>query len=256
MNSWCPGLRARRAKPPRLHKAGWRVLGYHAPMAGTGKKQKSPPRRQPVLDHIEKALWPLVEPIGSITPDPANVRQHSDRNLEVIKGSLSAFRQQKPIVVDGDGICRAGNGTLEAARALGWTHIAVARTKLTGAEAVAYAIADNRSGDPEIGSSWDAEGLSKQLAEIDLTEFDLGFDGDEIERITGRFDVDPVGPPTLPDGDRDHFQQMTFTLHDDQVEQVKAAVQAAKEAGPFVGENENSNGNALARIVEHYLGSR
>jgi hypothetical protein len=181
--------------------AGCRVLGYHAPMAETGKKQKSPPRRQPVLDHIENSLWPLVEPIGSITPDPANVRQHSDRNLEVIKGSLSAFRQQKPIVVDGDGICRAGNGTLEAARALGWTHIAVARTKLTGAEAVAYAIADNRSGDPDIGSTWEPEVLSRQIAGIVADGIDLngiGFLPDEIAALeVPEFDPGGADPTQL-----------------------------------------------------------
>ena len=59
--------------------------------------------------------------------------------------------------------------------------------------------------------------------------------------------------PQLPDGDGSGFQQMTFTLTDAQVLEVKNAVQAAKAAGPF-GEtgNENSNGNALARIVEAY----
>jgi len=46
---------------------------------------------------------------------------------------------------------------------------------------------------------------------------------------------------------------MTFTLHDDQVEQVKAAMEAAKSMGPFDSENENSNGNALARICETFL---
>ena len=59
----------------------------------------------------------------------------------------------------------------------------------------------------------------------------------------------------LPDGDRAPFQQMTFTLHDEQAETVKRALRAAQAAGPF-GEtgNENSNGNALARICEAYGG--
>lgn len=57
----------------------------------------------------------------------------------------------------------------------------------------------------------------------------------------------------LPEGDRAPFQQMTFTLHDEQVEQVKAAMEAAKAMGPFDSENENSNGNALARVCETFL---
>ncbi len=58
----------------------------------------------------------------------------------------------------------------------------------------------------------------------------------------------------LPDEDRAPFQQMTFTLHDEQAEQVRAALTAAKALGPFVDAlNENSNGNALARIAEIFL---
>ena len=72
----------------------------------------------------------------------------------------------------------------------------------------------------------------------------------------GQFDADEVDMPELPSGDREPFQQMTFTLADEQAEDVKRAMAAAKKAGPFEGSpNENSNGNALARIVEHYLGT-
>jgi hypothetical protein len=48
---------------------------------------------------------------------------------------------------------------------------------------------------------------------------------------------------------------MTFTLAAHQAETVRDALKAAKEAGPFVDTgNENSNGNALARICEAYSG--
>jgi len=59
----------------------------------------------------------------------------------------------------------------------------------------------------------------------------------------------------LPDEDRAPFQQMTFTLHDDQAETVREAMKAAKAIGAFIDTgNENSNGNALARICELFLG--
>jgi hypothetical protein len=58
----------------------------------------------------------------------------------------------------------------------------------------------------------------------------------------------------LPDGDRAPFRQMTFTLHDTQAEQVFDALKLAKAQGAFVDSpNENSNGNALARICETYI---
>ena len=58
----------------------------------------------------------------------------------------------------------------------------------------------------------------------------------------------------LPTEDRAPFQQMTFTLHDDQAATVRAALQAAREMGPFLETgNENGNGNALARICEVFV---
>src|SRR5438874_8509523 len=93
-------------------------------------------------------------PISSLHLDPANARRHPARNLDAIKASLARFGQQKPIVVDAAGICRAGNGTLAAARALGWATIRAVRTPLAGAEAAAYAIADNRTAEL---AEWDTD---------------------------------------------------------------------------------------------------
>ena len=96
--------------------------------------------------------------------------------------------------------------------------------------------------------------------DADGLDFDgMGFGDEEIELLVGG--VEAVGDDEwgdaldgLPEGDRAPIQTMTFTLHDDQVEQVKAAMAAAKGMGDF-GEtgNENGNGNALARICETFL---
>ena len=72
--------------------------------------------------------------IEELLHDPANVRKHDKRNIESIKASLQRFGQQKPIVVDGKGIVVAGNGTLSAARELGWIDISVVETKLEGTD--------------------------------------------------------------------------------------------------------------------------
>ena len=74
-----------------------------------------------------------------------------------------------------------------------------------------------------------------------------------IDGATTRDPADAFG--ALPDGDKQPFQQMTFTLHDSQADAVRRALDAAKDAGGFDGSpNENSNGNALARIAEAFLG--
>lgn len=77
----------------------------------------------------------------------------------------------------------------------------------------------------------------------------------ELQEQNGVFDIETKDVPALPTGDRAPFQQMTFTLHDTQVAEVKNAIAKAKHAGGFTGPNENSNGNALARVAEAYCGT-
>jgi hypothetical protein len=122
--------------------------------------------------------------IDKVLLDPANVRKHPERNLETIKASLSLHGQQTPIVIDKDWICRKGNGTVMAARALGWDTILAVRTTLTGAQATAYAIGDNRSSD--LGE-YDNEALAETLRALRVEEFDLGAIGyaeDEVDKLT------------------------------------------------------------------------
>lgn len=126
--------------------------------------------------------------VKTLTMDPANVRNHGDKNMKAIKASLSRFGQQKPIVVDANGIVVAGNGTLAAADALGWTEISTVSTELNGAEAIAYAIADNRTA--ELGD-WDTESLSKQLSALQLEADELleasGFSNAELAALVNKF---------------------------------------------------------------------
>lgn len=193
--------------------------------------------------------------IGELSPDPANVRRHPAENIEAIAASLRRWGQQKPVVVDGQNVVRAGNGTLLAARELGWTHLDVVRSELTGAEAAAYSIADNRTAEL---AEWEAEvhALVSQI-KLDLPDLDalaLGFVG--IAESIGQFDVVPVPPPNIPDGEKSPLGIMTFTVTERQREAVLSALSAAKESGPFEETgNGNSNGNALARIAEAYLGA-
>jgi ParB-like chromosome segregation protein Spo0J len=48
--------------------------------------------------------------MDTIAPDPANARLHPQANLDAIRGSLLAFGQQKPVLVDGRGVIVAGSG--------------------------------------------------------------------------------------------------------------------------------------------------
>lgn len=134
-----------------------------------------------------------VVPIDSVTLDPANVRKHNSRSIETIKGSLSRFNQQKPIVVDCKGVVRAGNGTLVAARELGWTEIRIVRSDLTGVELAAYSLVDNRSSEL---SEWDDDALALTLRALQDEDFDLdavGFTDAEVDALFGNGAGDDVG---------------------------------------------------------------
>ncbi len=144
--------------------------------------------------------------LASLVPDPANTRTHDARNIDSIKASLAAFGQQKPIVIDASNKVIAGNGTVAAAKALGWCDIAVVRTNLNGAEAIGYSIADNRSGEL---AQWDDAALAATLAALqndpDVDYLATGFSEDEIRELCSRANgtvdglVDPDDIPLPPD---------------------------------------------------------
>jgi DNA modification methylase len=134
--------------------------------------------------------------IETLSPDPANVRKHGQRNMDAIKASLRRFGQQKPIVVDAKGIVLAGNGTLAAARDLGWREIQIVRTELTGSQATAFGIADNRSAEL---AEWD-EKLADVLASLKAEDFpleEIGFDLDELEALKPEVKSDADAEPQI-----------------------------------------------------------
>ena len=110
--------------------------------------------------------------INSLTPDPANARKHDERNLKAITDSLKLFGQRKPLTVTPDSIVVTGNGTLEAAKSLGWTEIAIARTPVgwTWEQIRAWAIADNQTA---MLAEWDDKVLADQLLELDANGWEL-----------------------------------------------------------------------------------
>ncbi len=122
--------------------------------------------------------------ISSLVPDPANARKHSKKNLDAIKGSLAKFGQVKPIVVDGNNIVVAGNGTMAAAVSLGWDKLSIVRTHLTGPDAIAFALADNRTAEL---AEWDLETMGPILQSLKDIDFDLGsigFDETDLAKLT------------------------------------------------------------------------
>ena len=189
---------------------------------------------------------------ADLIPYVNNARTHSEQQVLQIAASIKEFGFNSPVLVDGENGIIAGHGRVMAAKKLGLDEVPTIELKhLTKTQKKAYILADNRLA---LNSGWDNDLLALELGELSDDGFDLdllGFDVDELE-IDG-FEADEVEMPELRSGDKEPFQQMTFTLHDDQVEQIKAACDIAKKMGEFDSLNENSNGNAHPRVCETFM---
>lgn len=105
-----------------------------------------------------KSLRRMLVPIAELTSHPGNPRVH---NLDALAASLERFGQRKTIAASADKVVTAGNGTMQAALKLGWTHLAVAvGEEETDADRDAYVLADNRTHD--LGG-YDTERLSAMV---------------------------------------------------------------------------------------------
>lgn len=142
-----------------------------------------------------------VIPIDDLTLDPNNARTHNQKNLDAIANSLQMFGQRKPLVITKELVIVAGNGTLEAAKQIGWKGLScVTVPDDWDTDTIkAYALADNRTAEL---ASWNSEILLGQLRELNTNDWsvtDLGFKGfdlktrDEIDtdlkEIGERFEV-------------------------------------------------------------------
>lgn len=100
-------------------------------------------------------------PLAELIPDPRNARKHDAKNLKAIAASLKRFGQRRALVVNrATKIIEAGNGVYLAAKKLRWKSIDVQFVEDDEAAALAFAIADNRTGDL---SQFDPDTLALQL---------------------------------------------------------------------------------------------
>lgn len=192
--------------------------------------------------------------VANLVPYARNSRTHSAEQVAQIAASIREFGFTNPLLIDERGGIIAGHGRLLAAQKLGFDEVpAITLQWLSDAQKKAYVIADNKLA---LNAGWDDEMLRVEFMELQEMGFDLELTGFSLDEIQGMdFDEgEEVGMPDLPDGDKEPFQQKTFTLHDEQAAVVDDAVTLAR-ANPLsdTGLNENSNGNALALICQQWL---
>ena len=192
-----------------------------------------------------------IRKVADLIPYANNSRTHSEEQVNQVASSIKEFGFTNPVLIEPDGGLIAGHGRVMAAQKLKLDEVpCIVLEGLTEAQKKAYVIADNQLA---LNSGWDLDMLRFEVESLKEMEFDLsnlGFDDDVIEKL---LDID-AELPELPDGDRDPFQQKTFTLHDEQAELIETAMAKAKlDPRIDTGVNENSNGNAIAWICDQWL---
>lgn len=183
--------------------------------------------------------------INQIKPNQNNPRIIKDDKFKKLVQSIKSFPQMlelRPIVIDENNIVLGGNMRLKACIEAGLTDVPVKQAAdLTEEQKKEFIVKDN------VGyGEWDWSDLANNWETEDLEEWGLD--------IIGFSNVEDLGDAfSLPDGDKSPFQQMTFTLADEQSIQIKNAIEEIKrtEEYKFVETmgNENSNGNALYLII-------
>jgi len=185
-----------------------------------------------------------------LIPYAGNTRTHDENQVAQVASSIKEFGFTNPILIDSSNGIIAGHGRLMAAQKLGMENVPCLRIDhLTDAQRRAYIIADNKLA---LNAGWDEDALAVEIARLLEDEFDMaltGFGEDEL----GAFEINEVNDPELKEGENEPFRKVTFTIHEEQNEEIQAAISKAKEVGG--GEsaiNDNSNGNALTWICSKF----
>jgi hypothetical protein len=191
--------------------------------------------------------------LSEVTINPNNPRSIKDERFEKLVKSIQEFPEMlklRPIVVDDNMVVLGGNMRLQACKKAKLKKVWIIKaSELTEEQKKEFIIKDN------IGfGEWDWEMLANEWETEKLEEWGLEIPGFDVN-------ADELGTDfTLPDGDKAPFQQMTFTLADEQATVIKNAIDDIKGTEEYkfaetMG-NENSNGNALYLIVAQWAGQR
>ena len=196
-------------------------------------------------------MAPTLIDINLLKENPDNPRTITDAKFAQLIESVKNFPQMlevRPIAFKTGFVVLGGNMRLRACKAAGLKQVpAIDCSDMTEAQQREFILKDN------IGyGSWDWEAIQTDWPEaeewgLDIPGFALSPDG--------------LGEDfTLPDGDKAPFQQMTFTLADEQATVIKNAIDDIKGTDEYkyaetMG-NENSNGNALYLIVMQWAEQR
>ena len=191
--------------------------------------------------------------ISDLNPAPYNPRKSTKKQEEKLQESLTKFGVVEPIIFNKQtGYIVGGHFRVRELKKLGYKEVECVVVDLSEEDEKELNIRLNAN-----TGEWDWDTLKAEW-DIDnkLEEWGLDLPNFDGVSLSDEFSEDF----SLPDGDKAPFQQMTFTLADEQAEQIKNAIADIKQTEEYkycetMG-NENSNGNALYLIIMQWVEQR
>jgi len=174
-----------------------------------------------------------------------NPRQLTKDQYTQLKDSLTRFGMVDPLIVNKHksrkNILVGGHQRLKIAKEMGMDKIPCVEVDLPLDQEKELNIRLNKN----VGE-WDYDSLANYFDVSELMEW--GFSDKDLFQ----FDQDYGTDFELPDGDKEPFQQMTFTVSNEQAEVVENTIKKAKQNDFGNTGNDNSNGNALWWVCNSY----
>ena len=183
--------------------------------------------------------------ISKVKPNETNPRLIKDSKFKKLVKSIKEFPEMlklRPIVVNKDMVVLGGNMRLKACKEAGLKDVWILKAdNLTEEQQKEFIVKDN------VGfGEWDWDILANQWDSVQLEDWGM----DNWQNID---DIETSDSFSLPDGDKEPFQQQTYTLADAQAIDIKNAIADVKKTDEYkymeTFGNENSNGNAIYLII-------
>ena len=181
-------------------------------------------------------------PIDILKPVDYNPRQISKKQFEDLKKSVQNFGAMEPAIINSfpgrENVIISGHMRIRVAQDIGMKDFPCLVVRLPMEKERELNIRMNRN-----TGEFNYEDLANFFEVDELLEW--GFEDWEFGLKQG----EGQDSFSLPDGEKDPFQQMTFTLADEQAAFIKTRIDEIKKDENFKNcetfGNENSNGNAL-----------
>jgi len=195
----------------------------------------------------------IKKKVSELIPYINNSRIHSEEQITQLISSIKEFGFTNPILIDNDNSIIAGHGRLLAVKKLGYDEVpCIIISGLSKIQIKALIIADNQLA---LNGSWDLDRLSLEIDglkednfNLDILAFNTDFLKDIQETIIPLADL-----PEIKEGDKKPFQQMTFIIHDSQINFINLALEKVKKNFDLNNEyNQNINGNAITEICKNF----